>query len=395
MVDEGSASVLEITAGPARGTRLAPGEEPLEIGRSASGDGALGGDGELSRRHASVQRLSDGRLLVEDLGSTNGTAVNGTRISAPTLLGVGDEVEVGATILRVVAAEQEPLVRPAKPGTSPPAPTERRPALRVVAGFAPGALIRLGDEPITLGRGGAGAEAFGGDPEVADEHLRVSITGDGRLLVEDLGSPGGTFLGDNPIPAPTLVDKGERLRVGRTTLEVVEAAAGAGEAARVSRVLGGVRTVPEGLFARIGARAPVTVSDIVPVFLLALGWAFAGNLAVRTVAIEILDVPEDLKTFRLWLIFVGTLMPVLGNSFGFFMSFRRPDDRSVVRYLIPTFSIPLAFIAWDLIQLDHHGVLEVIVTITLVVLPVAISVPLMFRLRTRVARERVSAVRGA
>ena len=265
----------------------------------------------------------------------------------------------------------------------------------MVAGFAPGALIRLGAEPVTLGRSGAAAKALGGDPDVADEHARVSVTGDGRLLVEDLGSPAGTMLGETPIPAPTLVSTGDRLRLGGTTVEVVEAAASAGgEADAVSRVLGGVRQVPEGLFSRIAARAPVTLQDIIPVFLLSLGWAYAANLLVRTLAIEVAGVPEDLHALELWQLLPATFFPVLGNSFGFYMSFRRPDDRSVVRYLIPTLGLPLLFIVLGLLQLNHGGLAEVVTTIALVVLPVAISAPLMFRLRARVARERVSSVRG-
>lgn len=391
--------VLEITAGPARGMRLAPGEEALELGRSAAGHGALGGDRELSRRHARVQRLGDGRLLLEDLGSTNGTVVNGARIAAPTLLSPGDQVELGGSTIRVIAASEAgppaEAAAQAQPAAPPPPRPERRPALRVVAGFAPGALIRLGEKPVTVGRTGVAEKALGGDPEVADQHLRASVTGDGRLLVEDLGSSAGTMLGETPIRAPTLVEKGERLRLGGTTLEVVEAAASGAEAEAVSRVLGGVRKVPEGLFARIGARAPVTVQDVVPVFLLSLGWAFAGNLLVRTLAIEVADVPEDLHALELYLLIPATFFPVLGNSFGFFMCFRRPDERSVFRYLIPTLGLPLLFIVLGLLQLNHGGFASVVTTILLVVLPVAISAPLMFRLRARVARERVSAVRGA
>lgn len=43
----------------------------------------------------------DGKLYVEDLGSTNGTFVNSERIAKPTRLGKGDLVQVGATVFQV------------------------------------------------------------------------------------------------------------------------------------------------------------------------------------------------------------------------------------------------------------------------------------------------------
>lgn len=230
---------------------------------------------------------------------------------------------------------------------------------------------------------------------MAVEHLRVTVTGDGRLLVEDLGSPAGTMLGETPIRAPTLVTRGERLRLGGTTLEAVEAAAAEGEGQGVSRVLGGVRQVPEGLFSRIGARAPVTPTDIVPVLVLALGWALAANLLLRSLAIEVFDVSDHLHAIVLYELLLATLFPVLGNSFGFYMSFRRPTDRSVAIYLIPSAGIPIAFIVLNLLRMNHGGLAETVTTVAVVIIPTALSAPLMFRLRARVARERVGAVRGA
>lgn len=61
-------------------------------------------DGEVSRRHALVRRAGGG-IEILDLGSQNGTWVNGERISSATLLGHGDEVRLGQTTLRVEADE--------------------------------------------------------------------------------------------------------------------------------------------------------------------------------------------------------------------------------------------------------------------------------------------------
>ena len=106
-----SAPSLEVVAGPAAGRRLDL-DEPLVIGREEEMGGDLGGDPQLSRRHARISALEDGRLLVEDLGSTNGTLVNGTQISRVTVVGVGDAVALGGTTLRVVSAQQPAAPRP-------------------------------------------------------------------------------------------------------------------------------------------------------------------------------------------------------------------------------------------------------------------------------------------
>ena len=93
---------LEVVEGPAAGTRLHFGRAPFVLGRAEPGDGSLGADAELSRRHASATVLDPSRILIEDLGSTNGTLVNGLRISGPTVVAAGDTVQVGATTLKVV-----------------------------------------------------------------------------------------------------------------------------------------------------------------------------------------------------------------------------------------------------------------------------------------------------
>jgi pSer/pThr/pTyr-binding forkhead associated (FHA) protein len=57
---------------------------------------------EASRQHARIT-LEHGRLTLEDLGSTNGTRLNGRRISQPEVLGGGDIIVIGQTHLMVVA----------------------------------------------------------------------------------------------------------------------------------------------------------------------------------------------------------------------------------------------------------------------------------------------------
>ena len=66
------------------------------LGRDPHAAAVLDGDGFVSGRHAMV-RLRGGSPTVTDLGSTNGTYVNGDRIAAETALHEGDELAVGST----------------------------------------------------------------------------------------------------------------------------------------------------------------------------------------------------------------------------------------------------------------------------------------------------------
>ncbi len=95
---------LRVTEGKERDAHLSV-DADLLIGRLAPDeDGRLGEDAEISRRHAYVSRGSDGRLTIEDLGSANGTFVNGERIDAPRMLEAGDVVRMGQTVLEVTDA---------------------------------------------------------------------------------------------------------------------------------------------------------------------------------------------------------------------------------------------------------------------------------------------------
>jgi hypothetical protein len=70
------------------------------VGRDEPGPGSLGKDAEISRRHARFYPIDNGDFIVEDLGSTNGTFVNGERISSPHVLRPGDRVTLGHTVVQ-------------------------------------------------------------------------------------------------------------------------------------------------------------------------------------------------------------------------------------------------------------------------------------------------------
>jgi predicted component of type VI protein secretion system len=96
----GSPARLEVVSGKAIGMSVLVDDELL-IGRHTEGAGRLADDDEISRSHARVTVDDSGFCAIEDLGSRNGTFVNGVRISAPQTLSVGDRIELGASTLVV------------------------------------------------------------------------------------------------------------------------------------------------------------------------------------------------------------------------------------------------------------------------------------------------------
>ena len=97
-VDRGSARPLVVAEPPHDAAR-----EGLVIGRNPDCDLVVT-DPTVSRRHAEL-RLQDGRWILADLGSSNGTRVNGWRVRRATV-GVGDELMLGDQ--RLVFARPKP-----------------------------------------------------------------------------------------------------------------------------------------------------------------------------------------------------------------------------------------------------------------------------------------------
>ncbi len=95
-----SGILLRVVQGPRelRGMRV-PVSGPVVIGRSPGADIVIA-DNFISSQHARVVPSGDGAVL-EDLGSTNGTVLNGSRLDAPMMLEIGDEIDLGTVRLKV------------------------------------------------------------------------------------------------------------------------------------------------------------------------------------------------------------------------------------------------------------------------------------------------------
>jgi two-component system, NtrC family, response regulator HydG len=82
-------------------TTEVPLTEETSVGRDPA-SGVVLVDPEVSRRHAVIRRGSDGRYLVTDVGSANGTHLNGRRLVVPALLRPGDVLALGGCELTFV-----------------------------------------------------------------------------------------------------------------------------------------------------------------------------------------------------------------------------------------------------------------------------------------------------
>lgn len=88
-----------VHAGPLAGKGYLFGGESITFGRAPEND-IFWEDGQVSRFHARLSRQGD-RLILEDLGSTNGTLVNGKPIAGPHILQPADIISIGSSVFGV------------------------------------------------------------------------------------------------------------------------------------------------------------------------------------------------------------------------------------------------------------------------------------------------------
>jgi pSer/pThr/pTyr-binding forkhead associated (FHA) protein len=132
------------------------------------------------------------------------------------------------TVLSVLSRDLK-APRDAKPLT--PARTSRtpnpRPSLRsrkgtsklvITQGVLEGTVIPLGTSPITIGRA-SDATVVLEDDFVSTQHARITPNGN-HWIVEDAGSTNGTWINNTRVTSPTVLQQGEVLRIGRTSLEL-------------------------------------------------------------------------------------------------------------------------------------------------------------------------------
>ena len=174
-VGAGGTYVAEVVDGPGAGSgRTFDLDAPLDVGRDPMAGIPLVEDERVSWRHARLTP-TDGGLRIDDLGSRNGTYVDGERVSSPVLVPPGTRFQVGDTILLAqAAAAREPAAF----------------VVDVVDGPDGGREVELVGTLI-VGRDPSVGLALPGDTQVSRLHARLALE-DGDVSIEDLGSRNGT-----------------------------------------------------------------------------------------------------------------------------------------------------------------------------------------------------------
>jgi predicted component of type VI protein secretion system len=106
------------------------------VGRDASNSVAIN-DGEVSRKHARLT-LHGSAYVIQDLGSTNGTFINGQRITGSQVLNIGDTVSFGEHIVLIYEAALDPNATVISSAQIPRTVTPvQRPAPAPVSAYTP------------------------------------------------------------------------------------------------------------------------------------------------------------------------------------------------------------------------------------------------------------------
>jgi pSer/pThr/pTyr-binding forkhead associated (FHA) protein len=214
-------------------------DRELTVGRKAPAEVVVA-DGEVSSRHARL-RPDGGRLMVSDLGSTNGTRIDEGGKLAPNQeveLGVGSKLHVGPAVIEVIEVI-ETMIPESSAGF---AQTDKTVAVGggamqsllvnvarfkaaeprlVVAAEHDRRVVKIDAMDVVVGRDAKQAQVVVQHQSVSAKHAKLRFE-NGRFLVEDLKSVNGTFVDGNPVAVATPIQGEQALTFGTVDCLFVE-----------------------------------------------------------------------------------------------------------------------------------------------------------------------------
>ena len=174
------------------------------FGRAFPSSLLIEGDPQISRKHARALLL-DGSPVVTDIGSQNGTSVNGVQINEPTQLDIGSVVGMGRTQLRVEQIE-----------------SETRGYARVVFSSGHGDRYRVDLSEAVVGRSRKQSTLPLEDSSdrMSRRHARLDLS-DGQVFLTDLNSRNGTVVNGERIEGSISLDPEMVIQMGGAKMRVV------------------------------------------------------------------------------------------------------------------------------------------------------------------------------
>jgi len=193
----------------------------LRFGRDPDASIVIRGDAArvVSVRHAEL-RFENGAWLLADLGSKNGTYLNGTRVSAPTPVKQGDVIRLAESgpeyRVTTIAVELEATLAEHPGFQQPPKEAEQRAYGVTLLVTTTGKRFEARGTRIRLGRGRECEvqPVETNDTSVSRVHAELTVGPSGGLVVRDAGSKNGTYLNGERITNPMPVRLGDRIMLG-------------------------------------------------------------------------------------------------------------------------------------------------------------------------------------
>lgn len=187
----------------------------------------------VSRKHAALLILPSGQILMRDLGSANGTFVNGRRLGEMDL-GDGDEIRIGDAVLhlrrKAAAQAKAETPKPVEPKSgaaggaavaatvvgsrldTPDAPDEA-PAVPKLELELEGKKVELREGTVRIGRATDCAIVIDDDALVSRHHAEVEVSGS-LVMLRDLDSSNGTRVNGEVISRAQPLNDGDRIGIG-------------------------------------------------------------------------------------------------------------------------------------------------------------------------------------
>ena len=226
--------------------RIELNKEVTRFGRDAGVEGAIDAAAAVvSRRHAEIRR-EQGNYVLVDLGSFNGTTLNGRRIATPEVLHHQDNIELGhgGPTIRFLdpahpvprPAPQAPQLNVAQPAQMPGAPVQSAPGAEAAIKKM-GTMVLASGSPLQISHAGVSDQphvfierAFGHSGQltigrsedcdirldgllISNRHATVSNTTAG-VTIEDLNSSNGTYINGQRITGRKVIGTEDVVQIG-------------------------------------------------------------------------------------------------------------------------------------------------------------------------------------